>query len=77
MLSCSEPFLSDLFPGKEIPDHDYGKLQATIEECLLKKEGCQVVPINGEKTIQLYETMIVRHGVMTVGPTGGGKNYKL
>ncbi|XP_020606446.1 dynein heavy chain 6, axonemal-like [Orbicella faveolata] len=64
--------LSDLFPGKEIPDHDYGKLQATIEDCLLKK-GCQVVPSMVKKTIQLYETMIVRHGVMTVGPTGGGK----
>ncbi|XP_015770017.1 PREDICTED: dynein heavy chain 6, axonemal-like [Acropora digitifera] len=64
--------LSDLFPGKEIPEHDYGKLQATIEDCLLKR-GLQVVPSMVKKIIQLYETMIVRHGVMTVGPTGGGK----
>ncbi|KAK3733193.1 hypothetical protein QZH41_008554, partial [Actinostola sp. cb2023] len=27
--------LSDLFPGKEIPDHDYGKLQSTIEDCMV------------------------------------------
>lgn len=36
-----QAILSDLFPGKEIPDHDYGKLQATIEDCLLKR-GLQV-----------------------------------
>lgn len=64
--------LSDLFPGVSIPEHDYGVLQSTIEEALAKRR-LQVLPSTTHKVIQLYETMIVRHGVMLVGPTGGGK----
>lgn len=33
-----QAILSDLFPGREIPDHDYGKLQSTIEDCLLEQK---------------------------------------
>lgn len=29
------------------------------------------------KTIQLFETMEVRHGIMNVGPTGSGKTTVL
>ncbi|TDH16419.1 hypothetical protein EPR50_G00020980 [Perca flavescens] len=64
--------LSDLFPGVIIPEHDYGVLYTTILESLVKRN---LQPLDGmtKKVIQLYETMLVRHGVMLVGPTGGGK----
>lgn len=38
----------------------------------LQPEVCSIV-----KTIQLHETMLVRHGVMLVGPTGSGKTTVL
>ncbi|XP_037662920.1 dynein heavy chain 6, axonemal isoform X2 [Choloepus didactylus] len=64
--------ISDLFPGVQIPEHDYGILQSTIIDVMtrqnLQPEMCMV-----RKVIQFYETMLVRHGVMLVGPTGGGK----
>lgn len=39
----------------------------------------QSVDITKRKTLQLFETMNVRFGVMLVGPTGGGKTtiYKI
>ncbi|XP_069668946.1 dynein axonemal heavy chain 6 isoform X3 [Periplaneta americana] len=68
--------LNDLFPGITIPEQDYGVLQEAIvtvmEEHVLQPEPCLIT-----KVIQLHETMIVRHGVMLVGPTGGGKTTVL
>ncbi|KAK2919405.1 hypothetical protein Q8A73_003776 [Channa argus] len=64
--------LSDLFPGVSIPEHDYGVLQVTIMDSLVKR-NLQPLPSMTKKVIQFYETMLVRHGVMLVGPTGGGK----
>ncbi|KAM3623278.1 uncharacterized protein V6R79_009492 [Siganus canaliculatus] len=64
--------LSDLFPDVCIPEHDYGVLQSTIQDCLVKR-NLQPLASMTKKVIQLYETMLVRHGVMLVGPTGGGK----
>ncbi|KAI5628238.1 dynein heavy chain 6, axonemal isoform X2 [Silurus asotus] len=65
--------LSDLFPGVSIPEHNYGSLQLSIEAALCAR-SLQPVPSMTAKVIQLYETMLVRHGVMLVGPTGGGKS---
>ncbi|XP_063373463.1 dynein axonemal heavy chain 6 [Cydia amplana] len=68
--------LSDLFPGVDLPVRDYGAMQECVINCLLAKklqvEACQI-----RKVIQLHETMIVRWGVMLVGPTGGGKTVVL
>ena len=64
--------LKDLFPGIVLPEHDYGQFQTVIQDSL-KLNGLQVQENLIKKIIQLHETMIVRHGVMLVGPTGGGK----
>ncbi|KAG7211512.1 hypothetical protein KM043_010780 [Ampulex compressa] len=68
--------ISDLFPGIVIPDEDYGSFEETaitiLKESNLQPEDCIV-----KKSIQLHETMQVRHGVMLVGPTGSGKTTVL
>lgn len=59
-----------------LPDSDYGAFDAAIVECQIKL-GFQPEVAQKKKVIQLHETMIVRWGVMLVGPTGGGKSSVL
>lgn len=59
-----------------LPEQDYGVMYNAINHVILEK-GLQPEPSTFVKITQLYETMIVRHGVMTVGPTGGGKTTVL
>ncbi|CAG9558411.1 unnamed protein product [Danaus chrysippus] len=68
--------LSDLFPGVDLPERDYGVMVDVITEMLLERK-LQVMTCQIRKVIQLHETMIVRWGVMLVGPTGGGKTVVL
>ncbi|CAF0752073.1 unnamed protein product [Brachionus calyciflorus] len=70
--------IQDLFPGVVLPEHDYGEFMNTIIE-IQKRLGLQPDESQVKKVIQFYETMLVRHGVMLVGPTGGGKTtvYKI
>ncbi|EEZ99537.1 Dynein heavy chain, cytoplasmic-like Protein [Tribolium castaneum] len=68
--------LSDLFPGVELPEQDYGKFQEAIVDVMVHQQLQPEKPMI-RKVIQLYETMIVRWGVMLVGPTGGGKSTVL
>lgn len=63
---------SDLFPGISLPEIDY----IAMYECIdieIDKLGLQRVPSFIEKVIQLYEMILVRHGLMVVGLPFGGK----
>ena len=51
---------------------DYGNLLQAIQESC-QEMGLQAVDSFVAKCIQLYETTLVRHGLMLVGPTMGGK----
>ncbi|XP_030566728.1 dynein heavy chain 6, axonemal [Drosophila novamexicana] len=68
--------LSDLFPGVDLRDSQHPHLEASLR-IGLRQKNLQPVPTTIRKCIQLYETMCVRWGVMTVGPTGGGKSVVL
>ena len=75
-LPLFEGIISDLFPGKKRPELDYGALMKTMKDEIVKA-GLQPVKFFISKVIQLYEMIVVRHGLMLVGPTGGGKSRNL
>ena len=77
-LPLFENIIIDLFPTTKKPEVDRGALwEAVVAAC--RKVHVQPTPAFLEKVFQLYDTTVVRHGLMLVGPTGGGKttNYKV
>ena len=64
--------LSDLFPGVDVPSRDFGALVGAVQE-ILQFSHLEVIDGFVARICQLYETTRIRHGVMLVGPTGGGK----
>ena len=68
--------INDLFPNTQRPNIDYSFL---IEKINIACQNNNLIPTDSfiRKIIQLYDTLQVRHGLMLVGPAGGGKtaNY--
>ncbi|CAM9783470.1 unnamed protein product [Ectocarpus sp. 6 AP-2014] len=67
--------LGDLFPA--VIAGTSGDAHAEVESAaksFIDKEGLIAHPSWCLKVIQLYETTLVRHGVMMVGPPGSGKS---
>jgi dynein heavy chain len=62
----------DLFPGIQLPEIDYKNMYECIDT-EIDRLALQKVPSFIEKVIQLYEMILVRHGLMVVGLPFGGK----
>ena len=73
--------INDLFPGMDCPRVGYEDLkQAAMTDLETKGFRCSNDVVFGDladKVIQMYETQLVRHTTMIVGPTGGGKSLVL
>nr|XP_061803884.1 dynein axonemal heavy chain 10-like [Nerophis lumbriciformis] len=65
--------ISDLFPGLECPRVRYPNFNDAVEGNLEDNKYI-LLPIQVDKVVQMYETMMTRHTTMIVGPTGGGKS---
>lgn len=66
--------ISDLFPNLGMP---MGNTHLELKRCLsavVETENLMAKPTWIVKIVQLYETTLVRHGIMMVGPTGTGKS---
>lgn len=71
-LLLFEGITSDLFPGIKLPPPDYEFLiKAVIEN--IESSKLQPEPYFIEKIKQLYEMIMVRHGLMIVGNSYSGK----
>ncbi|XP_067910590.1 dynein axonemal heavy chain 10 isoform X2 [Heterodontus francisci] len=64
--------ISDLFPGLDCPRVRYPDFNDAVEQALLDNQYI-LLPVQVDKVVQMYETMMTRHTTMVVGPTGGGK----
>lgn len=65
--------LADLFPNLSPPPKaDYPQLEAALK-VVVENNKLVYHPTWIGKTLQLYDTTLVRHGIMLVGPSGGGK----
>ena len=68
--------VGDLFPGVVLPKTDYENLHAAvIDQCTAR--NLQPTEYFLTKITQLYEMIVVRHGLMLVGETMSGKSSAL
>jgi dynein heavy chain len=72
-IDLFDALLGDMFPGKTPDKSKHEEVEAQLE-AVIKMKGIIVWPTWVLKVIQLYETKLVRHGIMVVGPAMCGKS---
>jgi dynein heavy chain len=73
-IALFEGLLKDIFPRQtSVEKQVYVNVEQNIPVMLKKKPELIERPEFTLKIIQLYETSLVRHGFMLVGPTASGK----
>ncbi|KAG5675719.1 hypothetical protein PVAND_005600 [Polypedilum vanderplanki] len=65
--------IADLFPSLKLQTSSRKDLQTAISEAVTNLKLINH-PAWNLKVVQLYETSLVRHGLMILGPTGAGKS---
>ena len=71
-LPLFEGIAKDLFPGIKLPEPDYVNMLSAMHGAC-EKQNLQPTAYFLQKTIELYEMIVVRHGLMVVGYSYGGK----
>jgi len=71
-LPLFEGIAKDLFPGIKLPEPDYVNMLSAMNGAC-EKHNLQPTGYFLQKTIELYEMIVVRHGLMVVGYSYGGK----
>jgi len=67
-----EGIISDLFPGVKLLRPDLDPLIEALK-IVCERRNIQPTEFFIEKTLQIYEMVLVRHGLMVVGEALGGK----
>jgi hypothetical protein len=62
----------DLFPGIELPHRECDELVNSLKECIAL-HNLQATCSFMQKIVQVYEMILVRHGLIIVGLPMGGK----
>lgn len=71
-----EAIVSDLFPSVQAPEKNFASLLSSVSEACKELKIIETPDFVG-KTLQLWETVLVRHGLMLIGAAGAGKSAVL